>query len=103
VRDLSLGARERDRRSIFLSAPDGLRLHVCEYGQTAISTPPVVCLLGLARTTADFDELAPALAYGDPRRRVVAISILAGAVNPDLMSIRKTTISPSNSPMSSRF
>ena len=34
---------------------------------------PVVCLPGLARTTADFDALAPALADGHPPRRVIAI------------------------------
>jgi len=32
-----------------------------------------VCLPGLARTTADFDALAPALAYDKPQRRVIAI------------------------------
>ena len=34
---------------------------------------PVVCLPGLARTVADFDALAPALADGPPSRRVIAI------------------------------
>lgn len=33
----------------------------------------VVCLPGLTRTVADFDALAPKLAYGCPPRRVVAI------------------------------
>jgi pimeloyl-ACP methyl ester carboxylesterase len=73
VSDLSPAARERDGRSIFLSAPDGLRLHVREYGQAVISTLPVVCLPGLARTTADFAALAPELACGEPQRRVIAI------------------------------
>jgi pimeloyl-ACP methyl ester carboxylesterase len=60
-------------RSMFISAQDGLRLHVREYGARTATAVPVVCLPGLTRTTADFDALAPALAYGRPRRRVVAI------------------------------
>jgi len=73
VSDPSPAARERDGRSIFLSAPDGPRLHVREYGQAVVSTLPVVCLPGLARTTADFAALAPELAYGEPQRHVIAI------------------------------
>jgi len=62
----------RDGRSIFVSAPDGLRLHVREYGsRTRAST--VVCLPGLTRTTNDFIALAPPLTYGNPERRVVAV------------------------------
>jgi pimeloyl-ACP methyl ester carboxylesterase len=34
---------------------------------------PVVCLPGLTRTTADFDDLAQALAASDPARRVLAL------------------------------
>ncbi|MGC2076356.1 MAG: alpha/beta hydrolase, partial [Xanthobacteraceae bacterium] len=60
-------------RSTFISAQDGLRLHVREYGSRATPGVPVVCLPGLTRTTADFDALAPALAYGRPERRVIAI------------------------------
>jgi len=60
-------------RSTFISAQDGLRLHVREYGAQIATAVPVVCLPGLTRTTADFDTLAPALAYGKPERRVVAI------------------------------
>jgi pimeloyl-ACP methyl ester carboxylesterase len=51
-------------RSVFIKAPDGLRLHVREYG--AANASAVVCLPGLTRTVADFDVLAPALAYGTP-------------------------------------
>ena len=69
--DLSPAAREC--RSIFVAAPDGLRLHVREYGQAHSPALSVVCLPGLARTTADFDALAPALAYDKPQRRVIAI------------------------------
>jgi len=60
-------------RSTFISAQDGLRLHVREYGPRAATTVPVVCLPGLTRTTADFDMLAPKLAYDGPERHVVAL------------------------------
>src|SRR5262249_7965228 len=60
-------------KSLFISAQDGLRLHVREYGDRAAPGLPVVCLPGLARTAADFDELAPALAAGQPSRHVIAI------------------------------
>jgi pimeloyl-ACP methyl ester carboxylesterase len=60
--------------STFVSAPDGLRLHVRCYGQPGNDALPVVCLPGLARTAADFEDLARALA-GDPKRprRVLAL------------------------------
>ena len=51
----------------FVSAPDGLRLHVRSYGARDRRRCPVVCLPGLARTTADFDALGAALT-GDPDR-----------------------------------
>ena len=51
-------------RSVFVNAPDGLRLHVREYGTANASAVTVVCLPGLTRTVADFDVLAPALADG---------------------------------------
>jgi pimeloyl-ACP methyl ester carboxylesterase len=66
------GAAGRDGRSIFVPAPDKLRLHVRDYGSRSTAAP-VVCLPGLTRTTDDFEALAPALAYGNPPRRVVAI------------------------------
>jgi pimeloyl-ACP methyl ester carboxylesterase len=47
--------------SLFVSAQDGLRLHVRAYGARTNRALPVVCLPGLARTTADFDTLAAAL------------------------------------------
>jgi len=59
--------------SHFVTAQDGLRLHVCEYGGRRASGTPVVCLAGFTRTVADFAVLAPALANGTPRRRVIAI------------------------------
>jgi len=70
---MTSGSGGCDGRSILILAPDGLRLHVREYSSTAASSLAVVCLPGLARTTADFDALALALANGQPRRRVIAI------------------------------
>jgi pimeloyl-ACP methyl ester carboxylesterase len=60
--------------STFISAPDGLRLHARCYGKRSAQAVPVVCLPGLARTAADFETLAAALA-SDPRqpRRVIAL------------------------------
>jgi pimeloyl-ACP methyl ester carboxylesterase len=60
-------------RSLFIKAQDGLRLHLREYGDRSAPGMPVVCLPGLARTTADFDLLAPVLADGPPERHVIAI------------------------------
>jgi pimeloyl-ACP methyl ester carboxylesterase len=60
--------------SIFISAPDGLRLHARCYGRGSARGTPVVCLPGLARTAADFEALALALAdEGTHPRRVVAL------------------------------
>ena len=66
------GAREAGT-SVFVSAQDGLRLHVREYGTRGAPGLAVVCLPGITRTVADFDELAPALAAAPTRRRVIAI------------------------------
>ena len=60
--------------SLLVSAQDGLRLHVREYGARTAPGEPVVCLPGLTRTVEDFAALAPALAGAPPRqRRVIAI------------------------------
>jgi pimeloyl-ACP methyl ester carboxylesterase len=59
-------------RSIFVSAPDALRLHIREYGARSKANT-VVCLPGLTRTTDDFIALAPALTRGSPERRVIAV------------------------------
>jgi pimeloyl-ACP methyl ester carboxylesterase len=72
VPDPGDGTRDRGK-SLYISAQDGLRLHVREYGTRASPGLPVVCLPGLARSAADFDELAPALAAGPPGRHVIAI------------------------------
>jgi pimeloyl-ACP methyl ester carboxylesterase len=63
-----------DPASIFLSAPDGLRLHVRSYGRASRPALPVVCLPGLSRTAADFEALAGALSHDKARpRRVIAL------------------------------
>jgi pimeloyl-ACP methyl ester carboxylesterase len=59
--------------SIFVSAPDGLRLHVTRYGAPSPNDSlPVLCLPGLARTSADFVALARALASDPHEPREVA-------------------------------
>lgn len=61
-------------RSLFISARDGLRLHVRDYGDPQSAGLPVVCLAGLARTSADFDVVARHLSTGARRqRRVIAL------------------------------
>ena len=55
--------------SLFVTAQDGLRLHVRAYGARASSALPVVCLPGLARTAADFETLA--LTLSSDRERPV--------------------------------
>lgn len=63
-----------DPVSRFVSAPDGLKLHYAEYGDSIAPGAPVVCLPGLTRTAVDFDPLARALAFeGGARRRVLAL------------------------------
>jgi len=63
-----------DPQSVFISAPDGLKLHARCYGPRSAEALPVVCLPGLARTEADFAPLARALAGNTVRpRRVIAL------------------------------
>src|SRR5246127_4945219 len=54
---------------VFVSAQDGLRLHVRAHGARTDRALPVICLPGLARTAADFDTLAVALASDRERPR----------------------------------
>jgi pimeloyl-ACP methyl ester carboxylesterase len=56
--------------SLFVSAPDGLRLHVRRYGERGRALP-IVCLPGLTRNGADFHELATALTRDDTQPRLV--------------------------------
>jgi pimeloyl-ACP methyl ester carboxylesterase len=63
-----------DYGSSFVSAQDGLRLHVYRYGRHSAAHLPVVCLPGLARTGADFEELARFLSNSPEQpRHVVAL------------------------------
>jgi pimeloyl-ACP methyl ester carboxylesterase len=60
--------------SRFITAPDGLRLHVRDYGDRRSPRLPAVCLPGLSRTAADFEVLATALASDAlAPRRVLAL------------------------------
>ncbi len=61
--------------SRFVSASDGLRLHMREYGSARDDGLPVVCLAGLTRHAGDFEPLASALAQGilGRKRRVLAL------------------------------
>ena len=63
------GAREAGA-SVFVSAQDGLRLHVREYGTRGAPGLAVVCLPGITRTVADFDGTgAGAGGRSDPAAR----------------------------------
>jgi pimeloyl-ACP methyl ester carboxylesterase len=66
---------ERDGATGFtVTAPDGLTLFVRDYGPRCTTALPVLCLPGLARTGADFQELAHALATDSTSpRRVIAL------------------------------
>jgi pimeloyl-ACP methyl ester carboxylesterase len=66
-----MNAEDCDGEHYFVSAPDGLRLHARAYGPRHAKLGPVVCLPGLARTTADFDALAAALVGRADRTRFV--------------------------------
>ena len=62
--------------SRFITAPDGLRLHVRDYGDRSTRRLPVVCLPGLSRTVEDFNVLAAALAnHATAPRRVLALDL----------------------------
>ena len=56
--------------SLFVSAGDGLRLHVRAFGPRLASKLPVICLPGLSRNGGEFDALAYGLSgrAGDERR-----------------------------------
>jgi pimeloyl-ACP methyl ester carboxylesterase len=56
--------------STFISAPDGLRLHVRRYGERGRGLP-IVCLPGLTRNGSDFHELATTLTRDSAEPRLV--------------------------------
>jgi pimeloyl-ACP methyl ester carboxylesterase len=58
-------------KSLFVTAPDGLRLHVRAYGAAGERELPIVCLPGLTRNGADFHELARALGSDGAHARLV--------------------------------
>ena len=59
---------------LFVSGADGLKLYARDYGPRVAEALPVVCLPGLARTSADFHDLALALSQDEKRpRRVLAL------------------------------
>ena len=62
---------DRGFARVFVTAPDGLRLHIRSYGSSVASALPVVCLPALARTAADFHPLATALAADPVNPRLV--------------------------------
>ncbi len=71
---LNGGSPEVETASVFVTAPDGLQLHVRCYGPRLAPSVPVVCLPGLTRTVADFEELATTLAANsEAPRRVLAL------------------------------
>src|SRR6476661_7781357 len=63
-------ADETGFTSLFVSAPDGLRLHVRRYGARGRGLP-IVCLPGLTRNGADFHELATAFCRDATQPRLV--------------------------------
>lgn len=60
-----------DAASHFITAPDGLKLHVREFGRHGSGTLSIICLPGLTRNTSDFEPLATALSADG--RRVLAL------------------------------
>ena len=57
--------------SQFITASDGLKLHVLSWGSRLARSLPVVCLPGLTRTSADFAVLAAALTRDPAQPRFV--------------------------------
>lgn len=60
-------------RARYITAADGLVLHLRDYGPIDSVLTPVVCLPGIARTAYDFHDLALALSGAESPRRVLAL------------------------------
>lgn len=58
---------------LYWRSDDGLRLHARDYGQPSPSRLPVICIPGLTRNSADFDDLAQWLSGRG--RRVLAVDL----------------------------
>jgi pimeloyl-ACP methyl ester carboxylesterase len=56
-------------RDHYVQSHDGLALYARDYARAGVSAPAVLCLPGLTRNSADFEDLAQHLA---PRFRVIA-------------------------------
>jgi pimeloyl-ACP methyl ester carboxylesterase len=71
---MASGIPSDEYTSVFVTAHDGLKLHVRSYGPRLAPSLPVMCLPGLARSAADFHDLALALANdAQAPRRVLAL------------------------------
>ena len=64
------GIEETGFASLFVTAPDGLRLHVRRYGERGRGLP-IMCLPGLTRNGTDFHELATSLTRDAAQPRLV--------------------------------
>ncbi len=82
--------------SFWCRSQDGLRLHSRLYGRQDDAQLPVVCLPGLARTGADFHELALAFAGHKTRPRQVIAMDYRGAASRIVIRTGATTTSGSN-------
>ena len=60
-------------RARYVTAADGLVLHLRDYGPIDSPLTPVICLPGIARTAYDFHDLALALSTAESPRRVLAL------------------------------
>ncbi len=93
------GTADVEQSSVFVTAPDGLKLHVRCYGPRLAPSLPVVCLPGLTRTAADFDDLAcRAWRLIWMPRAWCSQSTIAAAACPIMTAVLPTTASAPNSP-----
>lgn len=63
-----------DYKDVYFTSKDGLRLYARDYAAAQPSSKlPVICIHGLTRNSADFNELAPLIAQQG--RRVIAVDV----------------------------